>query len=305
MAEITRRRSGELVRGVLEILAEHPEGLAARQVLAELEKRVPPTPFEHSEYPKNPGVRRFDKIVRFMTINAVKAGWLVKSKGTWSVTEEGLQALAQFPDPEAFMNESVRLYRAWKTSQPEADEVIAEDEVESPTTTLEEAEEAAWREVSQYLHEINPYEFQELVAALLRAMGYHTAWISPPGPNRGLDILAFNDPLGASGPRIKVQVKRRADKINVDGVRSFLALVGSQDVGIFISTGGFTSDAEREVRSQENRRISLIGLERLFDQFAQAGMQPAGRLGAQTGEVVVAIHQHADHRGVVIDADRS
>jgi hypothetical protein len=39
------------------------------------------------------------------------------------------------------MRESVRLYRAWKKSQPEADEVIAGDDVESPTTTLEEAEE--------------------------------------------------------------------------------------------------------------------------------------------------------------------
>jgi restriction system protein len=116
---------------------------------------------------------------------------------------------------------------------------------------------------------MDPYEFQELVAALLRAMGYHTAWVSPPGPDRGLDILAYNDPLGATGPRIKVQVKRRADRINVDGVRAFMALLGSQDVGIFISTGGFTSDAEREVRSQENRRISLIALDRLFDLWVE------------------------------------
>jgi hypothetical protein len=34
-------------------------------------------------------------------------------------------------------------------------------------------------------------------------------------------------------------------------------------------------------------------------------MKSAGRLGAETGEVVVAIHQDADHRCVVIDADRS
>jgi restriction system protein len=78
--------------------------MAAREVLAELEKRVPPTPFEQSNCPNNPGIRRFDKIVRFLTIGAVKAGWLVKSKGTWLVTEEGRQALGQFPDPEAFIN---------------------------------------------------------------------------------------------------------------------------------------------------------------------------------------------------------
>jgi len=116
---------------------------------------------------------------------------------------------------------------------------------------------------------MNPYEFQELVAALLRAMGYHLAWVSPPGPDQGLDILAYTDPLGAMGPRIKVQVKRRADKISVDGLRAFMALLGGQDVGIFISTGGFTSEAQREVRGQENRRISLIDLQRFFDLWVE------------------------------------
>jgi restriction system protein len=62
-----------------------------------------------------------------------------------------------------------------------------------------------------------------------------------------------------------VQVKRRADKITVDGLRAFMALLGSQEVGIFIATGGFTADAQREVRSQENRRTSLIDLQRFFD----------------------------------------
>jgi restriction system protein len=269
VAEITRRRSGELVRGVLQVLAEHPDGLQARDVLAELEQRVPPTPFEQSFYPNRPGIRRYEKIIRFMSINAVKAGWLIKSKGTWAVTPDGLAALDAFPDPEKFMLESVRLYREWKKEQPEVDSQDIEETIETPSSTLEEAEESAWQEVSRFLADMNPYEFQEMVAALLRAMGYYTAWVSPPGPDRGLDILAYNDPLGAAGPRIKVQVKRRADKINVDGVRAFMALLGGQDVGIFISAGGFTSEAEREVRSEKTRRISLIDLERLFDLWVE------------------------------------
>jgi restriction system protein len=44
-----------------------------------------------------------------------------------------------------------------------------------------------------------------------------------------------------------------------------MALLAQQDVGLFVSTGGFTSEAEREVRSQEVRRIRLIGAEQLFD----------------------------------------
>jgi restriction system protein len=66
-----------------------------------------------------------------------------------------------------------------------------------------------------------------------------------------------------------VLVKRRADRINVDGLRAFMALLGGQDVGIFIATGGFTSEAQREVRSQENRRISLIDLQHFFDLWVE------------------------------------
>lgn len=74
MAEITRKRSGELIAGVMRILSSHPEGMPAKDVLSQLRTIVPPTPFELSEYPNRPGVVRYDKIVRFSTIGPVKAG---------------------------------------------------------------------------------------------------------------------------------------------------------------------------------------------------------------------------------------
>lgn len=77
------------------VLANSNE-LAAQEVIRPVEQRVNPTPFELSDYPNRPGVRRFDKLVRFATIAPVKAGWLLKSPGTWSVTDEGRAALSQF-----------------------------------------------------------------------------------------------------------------------------------------------------------------------------------------------------------------
>jgi restriction system protein len=46
-------------------------------------------------------------------------------------------------------------------------------------------------------------------------------------------------------------------------VRSWL--LGDQDVGIFVSTGGFTSDAESEARTKETRKLTLLDLEKLVD----------------------------------------
>jgi restriction system protein len=216
------------------VLAEHPDGLPANEVLRKVEQSLVATEFERSEYPNRPGVRRFEKIVRFSTIGPVKAGWLVKNKGQWILTDEGRVALAEFADPEDLMRESDRLYRVWRKGQPEPDEPVTgegEAEAESASVTLEEAEENAREAIHAFLSAMPPYDFQNLVAALLRAMDYHVAWVAPPGPDRGIDIVAYNDPLGARGPRIKVQVKRRADKIAVHEVRSFMAVLSTSDVG--------------------------------------------------------------------------
>jgi restriction system protein len=100
-------------------------------------------------------------------------------------------------------------------------------------------------------------------------MGYHVHWVAPPGKDFGIDIIAAPDPLGTRGPRIKVQVKRQQDPARVDVIRSFLAVLSDDDVGIFVSTGGFTRDAADEARTQERRRLTLLDLEDLFDLWVE------------------------------------
>jgi restriction system protein len=275
MAEITRRRTGELLRELFNILMAAPQGLRASDALQALAARVTLSPYEADSYES--GGRRFDKIVRFATVDCVKAGWLVKDKGTWTITDEGRKAHTDLKDPEAFYRRACKLYAEWRASQPDAEvptspgtmTTSATDEAataaKAVSVTFEEAEEQAWAEISQYLRSMNPYDFQELVADLLRAMSYHVTWVSPPGKDGGLDVLAWPDALGTKPPRIKVQVKRQQQAVSVDGLRSFMALLGDDDVGLFVCTGGFTKDAEAEARTQEKRRVRLIGLETLFD----------------------------------------
>jgi restriction system protein len=117
MPEITRKRTGELLRKLFEILAAAPEGLPAGVALDGLAAQVKLTPYEAGIY-ESSGTRRFDRIVRFATFDCVKAGWLLKHKGVWTLTEAGLEAYRAWPEPEAFYREAVRLYRRWRTSQP-------------------------------------------------------------------------------------------------------------------------------------------------------------------------------------------
>lgn len=264
MAEMSAKRRGELVRAAFRVLLDHPDGLAAKGVLSAVERSLELTEFERSDFDKHPGVRRFEFHVRFATIKAVKAGWLLKKKGEWSLTDEGREAYRKYSDPGRFDHEAQLLYKQWADSRPE-EETEEEGEGPAAAATIEEAEENAWREVRDYLTSMPPYDFQQLVGGLLTGMGYHVAWIAPPGKDGGIDILAYTDPLGTRGPRIKVQVKREQTKVSVDGLRSFMAVLGDQDVGLFVSTGGFTKDAEIEARQQEKRQVTLVDLARLFD----------------------------------------
>jgi restriction system protein len=111
-------------------------------------------------------------MIRFATIGPVKAGWLIKEKGKWFLTEEGRKAYSRFQDPEEFRRESGRLYYQWRDKQPKESEEAAEfdEEIGTPeriadaSSTVEEAEETAWKEIEEYIQAINPYDLQKLVA---------------------------------------------------------------------------------------------------------------------------------------------
>lgn len=88
-------------------------------------------------------------------------------------------------------------------------------------------------------------QMQDLVAGILRAMGYK-ARVSPPGPDRGYDIFASPDGLGLEDPRIFVEVKHRAGRMGSKEIRSFLGGRSPSDKCLYVSTGGFTKDARYE-----------------------------------------------------------
>ena len=51
----------------------------------------------------------------------------------------------------------------------------------------------------------------------------------------------------------------------MEELRSFLAMISQDDVGIFVTTGGFTKDAEELSRTQESRKITLLDKQKLVD----------------------------------------
>ena len=96
-------------------------------------------------------------------------------------------------------------------------------------------------------------------------MGYHTPFVAPRGPDGGIDVSAYSDPLGTKAPRITVQVKQRPDtRVTVQEMRELSGLLRMDgDTGLFVSTGGFTRDALSEAKNAV-RHIETIDLQRFI-----------------------------------------
>jgi restriction system protein len=99
--------------------------------------------------------------------------------------------------------------------------------------------------IEDELNKLDPYEMQELVAGILRGMGYKTR-VSPRGADRGIDIFASPDGLGLEEPRIFVEVKHRSSTMGSQDLRAFLGGRKAGDRCLYVSTGGFSKDAKYE-----------------------------------------------------------
>jgi restriction system protein len=111
-------------------------------------------------------------------------------------------------------------------------------------------------------------DMQELVAGLLRAMGYKTV-VSPAGSDRGKDIVACPDGFGFQEPRIIVEVKHRpGQRIGSSDIRSFLGGRHPRDRGLYVSTGGFTQEAYYEA-DRASIPLTLLDFERLVNAITE------------------------------------
>ncbi|MBB4842470.1 restriction system protein [Paucibacter oligotrophus] len=126
----------------------------------------------------------------------------------------------------------------------------AEDQVDD---LYKDIQGKAFEFIKDKVSQLDWEDMQELVAGLLRAMGYKTR-ISPSGSDRGKDIVASPDGLGFEDPRIVVEVKHRTAAMGSQEIRSFLGGRHDNDKGLYVSTGGFTKDARYEA---ERARIPV------------------------------------------------
>lgn len=138
-----------------------------------------------------------------------------------------------------------------------------EEEVEDAELLKDESIAKSHELIKDKIIALAPDEMEDLVAAILRGMGYK-AKVSPKGPDRGVDVIASPDGLGLTQPRIKAEVKHRDGSMGAPAIRGFIGALREGDSGLFVSTGGFSREARYEAE-RSTFPLTLIDLDDLAD----------------------------------------
>lgn len=257
------------------VLQEEGGQLPGKEIIDRLRSRLSFTDWEQEIYPKT-GYVRWESMLHFFSVDSTKAGFLRKNKGIWYLTPEGEKALIL--GPVKLFETASAAYKQWlaETKSKKAGDGAA-DEQELTTgdqfqqANLDNLEAQALAGIKEHIVGKDAYAFQGMVAALLRAMGYFTPFVAPRGKDGGMDIVAYRDPLGTQAPRIKVQVKHKPNTaIPVDDIRSLKGIINRDgEVGLFVTSGRFTADAESFARATDVhiRLIDLGSFVELWQEF--------------------------------------
>ena len=119
-------------------------------------------------------------------------------------------------------------------------------------TTSRDIEQDALGDITDLIiQKAKGHGLAQIVDAILRAKGF-TTYMSPPGPDKGVDILASGGTLGFGSPKICVQVKSSdtpVDRIVLDQLGGVMKNFNAT-YGLLVSWSGFKNSVINETAKQ-------------------------------------------------------
>ncbi len=193
------------------------------------------------------------------------------SRGVWALTADGNRTGKIDP------KEIVTLVRqlSKNTEQAGQDELLSSSDAEDL--------EQSWREeLASVLSTMRPEAFERLFQRILRESGFTQVDVTGRSGDGGIDGNGVIRIGGFLSFRVLFQCKRYKGTVGAGVVRDFRgAMVGRTDKGLIVTTGNFTTAAQREATRDGAPEIDLIDGEQLIDKLKELS------LGVQTEEVIV------------------
>ena len=184
------------------------------------------------------------------------------SRGIWTITDNGRHVQS-----EDEVRELVRVANLERQSQKREVSVAPEDESGG------ESEESGWQDaLLEVLRKMEPSAFERLCQRILRESGFTKVEVTGRSGDGGIDgagVLRVN----LISFHVRFQCKRYAGSVSAPEIRDFRgAMVGRADKGLFMTTGSFTRDAEREAVRDGAPAIDLISGSELCNLLRDLGL---------------------------------
>ena len=186
------------------------------------------------------------------------------ARGVWAITEGGRKIGSAAETAEL----TRRQQKEYQTGR--------RDTGERPENADEHADDAtrdSWQAaLLEVLRKIEPAAFERLCQRLLREYGFTRVEVTGRSGDGGIDgtgVLRLN----LLSFHVNYQCKRYANTVGPSSIRDFRgALAGRADKGLFITTGRFTREAQREAVREGAMAIDLIDGEQLCLLLKEKGL---------------------------------
>ena len=265
----SRALAAKLLFATFKILKDAGGSLAGKEVITIIESSVELTEWDKSVYEKT-GNTRWVSILHFFTIDAIKSGFLIKEKGTWTLSNTGNDAIQL--GEVGLLEACTEGYVKWRLSVPakqQTEAVLAKEIKGVPSEELLESVIAEINdnlagEILDIVKSCSPVFFERRVVALLVKMGYggtlaNAARVIGRSGDGGIDGIIDEDRLGLDA--IYIQAKRWEGIVGRPEIQKFVGALQGQRAhkGVFITTSDFTKEAQEYVKNISNKVVLMNG----------------------------------------------
>ena len=184
------------------------------------------------------------------TLQRRKVRWLWHLPRT-AFSQSALHEIGAFVTLFQVTNNADEFMRAFAD---EIEEVAVLDDEGAETVSEQVAENTDDYVLKRLKSAIDDEEFEHFVASLLETTGYHTRVTKKTGDG-GVDVIAHRDELGFEPPPIKIQCKQTFETIGRPDIQKLDGAIAHGEFGMFVTLGGFTTDAVTYERMKPNLRL--------------------------------------------------
>lgn len=182
----------------------------------------------------------------------------------WSLTEKGrtVETLTPAGAAELFRAVSTQFHGGKSEGLDEAEAESERDAPPEETASITTGDHR--QQVLELLRGLPASGFERFCQRLLRESGFQHVTVTGKSNDGGIDGIGILQVNALVSFKVLFQCKRYAGTVNPSQVRDFRgAMMGRADKGIILTTGSFTSEAQREALRDGVPPIELVGSERL------------------------------------------